>query len=95
MDRTPHKLAEERLELSALYQTLSDEYADILRFKPAKWILIRQNVKSDMQAEREWQRSAEGNREQIIKIQLKALEKKMSGIRSYLDVLNGEARNMY
>lgn len=92
---TPHLLAEERLQLSADYQKLSDEYADILRFKPAKWILIRQNVKSDMQAEREWQRSAEGNREQIIKIQLKALEKKMSGIRSYLDVLNGESRNMY
>ena len=92
---TPHMLADERLALSAEYQALSDELADILTFKPAKWILIRQNTKSDTSAEREWQNSKEGTREMVIKLKLKALEKRMSGIRSYLDVLNGESRNMY
>lgn len=88
-----HKLAQERLELSAEYQTLSDQLGAILTRKPVKWLLIRQDTKSDTSAEREWQNTEDGIQETVLKLKLKALEKRMSGIKTYLDVLNAEARN--
>lgn len=91
----PHELAERRVELSAKYSQLTEEYKSILKIKALTWRAIRSLVTTDKAAEREWEASDDGIREMELRLDLKRLEKEMSGIRLALDVMTGEARNQY
>lgn len=95
MNLSPHELAERRVELSAEYARDSEILISILEQKPELWRQIRERVKSDKAADREWEASALGLDEMKLRLKMKASEKKMSAARTMLEVLEGEARNQY
>jgi hypothetical protein len=82
------------MRLSAEYARCSEQLADILELKTKKWLEIRQDVKSDTSADRRWDATEEGIHEMRLKLKMKAMEKEMSSIKTFLDVLNAEARNI-
>lgn len=90
----PEALSEELLELSNTYGTLSDELSEILEAKPKLWLSIRAQTKSDTSAERAWEATESGVRETVVKLKLKAIEKRMSALRTRLRVMDAEARNL-
>lgn len=91
---TPHLMAEKRVALADEYASLTDELANILAHKAIEWSAYRVNSKTDKEADRKWEASDEGIREMRIKLHLKALEKQISSIKTMLDVLTNEARNL-
>ena len=62
-----------------------------------RWIAIREreDVKSDAKADKLWSLTDEGMKENLLKIEMKGIEKKMSALKTKLDVLNMEATNHY
>lgn len=95
INKTPHQLAEERVEMAGEYARLSEKLGEILSLKPQEWLLLRENCKSDTSAEKKWAMTEMGVEETLIRLKLKALEKNMSAVKSYLEVLQGEARGSY
>lgn len=97
MDRTPAEIAERRVELSSEYSKCADDLADILEIKATAWMTIRnrEDIKSDTKAEREWESTELGIKEMRLRLKMKGIEKKLSAAKSYLDVANNEARNLY
>ena len=95
--RNPHEIAERRIELAAEYGKCADDLAEILEIKATAWNTIRQreDIKSDTRADREWDATEMGISEMKLRLKLKTLEKKLSAAKTYLDVMNGEARNQW
>lgn len=93
--RTPHEIAERRVELSAEYGQKSDKLKEILEIKASQWKVIRENTKSDKAADREWDSTPEGILEMQLKLDMKVIEKKLSASRTYLETLTNEAKNLY
>lgn len=91
---TPRELAEERIQLAGEYQKFSGDLEIILLKKPRAWLDLRATTNSDAAADKLWQASDDGLQETIIRIRLKAIEKKLSSLRTMLEVLQGEARNV-
>lgn len=91
----PHQEAERLIQLAAQYQALSEEQKGMVRVKAGVWRIIRENVKSVAEADRQWEGREEGIREREIEIELKSLEKNMSAIKSMLRTWEIEARNLY
>lgn len=97
MDKTPHQLAAERVEVSALYAEASRQLEEILERKPAIWSEIRskEDVTSDAQAERQWDATEDGINEMKLKMKMKRMEKRMSAISTMLRVYEAEGRNQW
>lgn len=95
--KTPHELADSVVVLSSEYSTMSEELADILKIKASKWAMFRveEDIKSDKQADRRWDSTAEGLREMQLRLLLKASEKQQSAIKSLLRILEVEGRNQF
>lgn len=92
---SPGELAELRQWFSGEYAFIAGQLEDILLLKPQKWLETREKVKSDTQAEREWQATVEGKNELIWRLRLKAIEKAMSAIKTRLEIISGESRNQF
>jgi hypothetical protein len=92
---TPHELAEERVTLSGEYSNQSERLGYILSVRPAVWMELRKNVGSDKAADRAWEATEMGIEEMKLRLSLKAKEKRMSAIRTMLEVLSAESRNQY
>ncbi len=92
---TPHELAERRIQLSAEYARDAELLSDILAQKPAMWNSIREHVKSDTAADRQWEATPEGIGEMQLKLRMKSAEKKMSAAKTMLEVMTNEANNKY
>jgi len=95
MNRTPQELAERRVELSAEYGKCADDLADILEIKATTWMKMRENNKSDKATDMQWDATEYGIKEMRLRLKMKGLEKKLSASKTYLDVMNGEARNQW
>lgn len=93
--KTPGELAEVILQLTAEYETLADELAELLKLKDINWTLFRDTVTSDKQADRLWFKTEPGTREQSILLQMKKIQRTISSIKIYLKVKENEARNIY
>lgn len=91
----PHELAQRRVELSAEYGKYSEEMEGILTEKPKLWLMIRERVKSDKAADREWDGTEMGLQEMRLRLRMKAIEKKLSAASSMIKVFEGEARNQW
>ncbi len=93
----PGKLSEYRLWLSAHYSYLGAKMEEVLLNKPQKWLAIRSDsgIKSDAQADREWEMTEDGQIELKCKWQIKRVEHLLSGINTRLRVMENEARNQY
>lgn len=92
---TPNRLADMRVELSAIYSSMDWDLIRILSEKPAKWNELRKSFKSDTACDRAWEATADGMEEVKLRRTLKSIEKMMSAAKTKLEVLNGEARNQY
>jgi len=91
----PSTIADQSIGLAEEYSRLSDELSEILKVKPAEWIKLRGENKSDTSTDRAWEFTEQGNRETIIKIKLKALEKMLNANTSKVYTENNKARNNY
>ena len=91
-EKTPGELARQLMERSAEYGTLSDELGRIYAIKPVDWSMLRDQVTSDKQADREWEKTKTGYRETLIKMRMKVIDKEMSAIKKYLEVKEKELR---
>ena len=94
MQYSPRDLAEQRITLSAEYARSSEELEEILAKKPEYWIILRENTKSDKQADREFERTPEGIKEMRLRMRMKRIEKQLSAARTMLSVYESEARNL-
>ena len=91
---TPHEYAERRVEITGEYSRASEQLETILIQKPELWLKIRDRVKSDAQADKEWERTPMGVEEMVLRGRMKRYEKQLSSLRTMLEVLSQEARNI-
>jgi len=94
-EKTPGRLAELRVVLSAKYAAATNNYEAVLVQKPALWNAVRGNFKSDTACERSWEATELGIAERHWKFQIRKIERMMSAIKTLIEVKTGEARNMY
>lgn len=90
-----HALAEEVMELSVDFSRMTEELADILTVKAARWAMYRADpeCKSDTAAEKKWSNTPEGIKEMQLKLKMKASEKHQSAIKAMLRVIEIDYRN--
>ncbi len=62
-------------EISEDYFKLSQELAEIAERKAMEWLKLRQDAKTNAEADKVWDATADGRREAYLKIYLKGLEK--------------------
>lgn len=93
--KSPHILAEERLNLSEEYSRYSGELAKLIKKQAEYYVEHRPEYKSDTAVERAFQNTQDGVTLTIVKLKLKSLEKQMSAIKTMLDTLTEEARGLY
>ena len=77
------------------YAQSAELLADILGLKPEAWIGFRKLTKSSAEADRQWEATEAGGKEIRLRLHLKALEKLSSTLKSRLEVMSNEARNLF
>lgn len=92
---SPGELADLRLELSGQYSYYSGVLESILITKPKIWMDLRKDNKSDTATERAWEATEDGIKEMRCRLRMKRIEKMLSAIRQRLEVMQGEARNVF
>lgn len=95
MTKTPHEYAEELLFLGEEYSRYSGELAKLTQIEAEHYKANRGRFKSDAAVEKEFLTSQDGIHFTNIKLKLKAIEKKISSIKAYLEVTANEARGLY
>lgn len=80
---TPHEAAEKRVEMASMYATMAEEMKGLKLHRAKNWVAVRKQVKSDKQADQEWDMTKSGLREIELKYEMKALERQMSACASY------------
>lgn len=91
----PHRLAEIRAELSSYYSYISGVLEEILATKAVRWLEMRKEEKSDKATDKQWDATEEGIKEMKCRLRLKRTEKMIGGVKSLLEVAEGQARNQY
>jgi hypothetical protein len=91
----PGKLSEYLVQLAGEYAFISSRLEEILKVKPQVWLKLREESKSDTQADKKWESSQDGLQEIIYKLQLKSIEKQLSSIKTRLHIYEMEARNQF
>jgi hypothetical protein len=92
---SPPDLSDYQITLSGEFGFISSRLEEILKVKPSVWLKLREESKSDAQADKKWESSPIGIEEAIYNLKLKAIGKMMSAINSRLHIANMEARNQY
>lgn len=95
MQKTPRQLADERIGMAEEFSRYSGLLAELIKKRAEHYKLERINHKSDTAVERAWERTNEGVQMTIIKLKLKAIEKKMSASNTMLRLLENEAKSLY
>jgi len=89
----PHQASELRSKLAGEYSFISGQLQVIYAHKPKTWMQMRANKSSDKQADQEWEASDDGINEVGLKMQLKAVEKMMSALKTIIEVQMNERNN--
>lgn len=95
MEKTPHQIAYERVELSEEYSRYSGMLADYIKKQADFFNENRDNYKSDNATQKAFDASEDGVQMTIIKLKLKSIEKKMSAYNTLLRLAENEAKNLY
>lgn len=93
--KTPQELAESLMGLSEQFSKYSGEFAAHLKLQADFFNEHRASHKSDLACSRAFEATKEGVDMSIIKLKLKALEKQMSAVKTFLRHAEVEARNLY
>lgn len=89
----PDQAVEFRTKLAGLYSFYSTIYQEIQSRKPKTWLKLRENCKSDTQADRQYEMTEDGVNEIGLKLKIKVVEKLMSAFKTIIDVANNERNN--
>jgi hypothetical protein len=89
-EQTPGQLAELRLKMADEYSKAGELKVKLMRLYALYYESFRDSVKSDAALERKWELTKEGLDMMELSMKLKTIEKKMSAIKSLLDVRNNE-----
>jgi len=92
---TPHEMAEKLITLSEEYSRYSGEYAQHIKLQADYFNTFRENHKSDTATQRAFDATEAGVKLVILKLKLKALEKQMSSLRTFLRLAENEAHGIY
>jgi len=81
--------------LAVTYSNLAGELSELLMAKPSVWLGIRRSegVKSDAQADRQYELTDAGNRTIRVKLEMQAIGKLLSSVRARLRLLSDESHN--
>lgn len=93
--KTPHEMAEDLITLSEEYSRFAGQYADHIKLQADHFNTFRENYKSDTATQRAFDATPAGVKLVILKLKLKALEKQMSSLRTFLRLAENEAKNLY
>lgn len=85
-----NKLSREIYTLSDEYYKCSIEMGEIAERSGTKWLELRADCKTDKEADRKWDTTADGKREAYLKFYLKGLEKKISSLKMSIRILTGQ-----
>lgn len=91
---TPREYAKKRVQVTGLYSRDSESLEVILAQKPKIWLEMRKNAKTDSETNKLWEASEMGVEETLLKLRMKRYEKQLSSLKTMLDVLSQEARNI-
>src|SRR3990167_8814221 len=92
---SPGRLSEIGVSLSAYSSLLAEEFENLIVFQADAWLELRKGVTSDKMADKLWDATNEGKRSNVLRIQLKYIEKVISSINRRLRVKEGESYNRY
>ena len=95
MTKSPHEIAEERMMMAEEYSRYSGLLAELIKKRAEHYREKRPNFKSDLAVEREWENTEIGTQMTIIKLKLKAIERKMSASNTMLRLLENESKGLY
>lgn len=93
--KTPHEYAEDLMTLAEEFSRYSGEYAQCIKLQADFCNASKSDYKSDTATQRAFEGTTEGVKMSVLKMKLKALEKQMSAIRTYLRHAEIEAKNLY
>mgnify|MGYP001571144028 CR=1 FL=1 len=94
-DIPPRRLAEFHSWCAGEFSFLASQIEIVLAKKPTAWLLLRDESKSALEAERKWQMTLDGQREGSLRRQMKVLEKIMSSLRLRLMIKEQEAKQIF
>ena len=92
---SPGDLSEIGVKLSAYSSLLAEEFENLIIFQADMWLELRKGASSDKMADRLWDATKEGKRSNVMRLQLKYLEKVISSINRRLRVKEGESFNRF
>lgn len=92
---SPGELADLRLKITGYFSRYSGMLEEILTEKPGRWMELRKDAKSDAATDKAWEATEQGIQEMRLKLRLKRLEKIASAVKQRVEVMQGEARQMY
>ena len=88
-------MADDLITLSEEYSRYSGEFAQHVKLQADYFNTFREKHKSDTATQRAFDATDPGVRMVILKLKLKALEKQMSSLRTFLRLAENEAKNLY
>lgn len=95
MDKTPHDLAEEIVNMANESGKLAERLDELENLYCLWWKTCRDDYKSDKSAEKAWDLTTEGQEMRTIKTKIKIKGVKISAYKTYIRVLDQEANNQY
>lgn len=91
----PHEIAENIIKMADDYGRLGERYNDLRKIYAIWWEGFRPDFKSDKSAEKAWDLTKEGIEMSEVSLKMKVKEKKMSAYKTYLRVMEVEAKNQF
>ena len=95
MNKNPHQLADEVMDLSQQFSVYSGEYAKLLPVRGEYYVSNRANFKSDTAVQRAFDITPDGIKMAILKLKLSALKVQMSANKTMIKVATEEAHGVY
>lgn len=92
---TPEQVDSYSILLCTWYEKYSEELAEIEISMPAEWLKLKQDCKTNREADLRYDMSDNGKRRIKLKYTLKATEKLISALRDRLRRLNNESFSQY
>jgi hypothetical protein len=92
---TPGRLSEIRLWLAGHYAYLNSDLTEVLIRQPGLWRELRERAKSVSEADRLWEETPDGITEIKLRGTLKSIDRILSGLKTRIEILQGEARNQF
>jgi hypothetical protein len=95
MEIKPHDLAENIVSLADECSKLAERLDDLENLYCEWWQTFREEYKSDKAAEKAWDLTKEGQEMRTIKTKIKVKDRKIGAYKTYLRVLENEAKSQY